>query len=143
MKKKNLHFFSINSSSRHEKRCQMLQRLFWLFQCSKNQWCPYYRFDDNNNINHKDIASTLGDFGIHFIGIKTLKEHFYKKMVNLTSYTLEFWIEYHSYSFYFQDWEKTKSKTKLIWEMMEKMTWQKIWTPYLHYMIKLNQISIP
>ena len=31
-----LHFFSINSSSRHEKRCQMLQRLFWLFQCSKN-----------------------------------------------------------------------------------------------------------
>ena len=34
-----LHFFSINSSSRHEKCCQMLQRLFWLFQCSKNpQW---------------------------------------------------------------------------------------------------------
>ena len=38
-KKKNFHFFSIDSSSRHEKRCQMLQRLFWLFQCSKNpQW---------------------------------------------------------------------------------------------------------
>ena len=35
-----LHFFSINSSSRHEKRCQMLQRLFWLFQCSKNPLCP-------------------------------------------------------------------------------------------------------
>ena len=26
----------IPSSSRHEKRCQMLQTLFWLFQCSKN-----------------------------------------------------------------------------------------------------------
>ena len=35
-KKKILHFFSINLSSRHEKSCQMLQRLFWLFQCSKN-----------------------------------------------------------------------------------------------------------
>ena len=34
-----LHFFSINSSSRHEKRCQMLRRLFWLFQCSKNPLC--------------------------------------------------------------------------------------------------------
>ena len=33
------HFFSIDSSSRHEKRCQMLQRLFWLFQCSKNPLC--------------------------------------------------------------------------------------------------------
>ena len=31
-----LHFFSIDSSSRHEKRCQMLQTLFWLFRCSKN-----------------------------------------------------------------------------------------------------------
>ena len=35
-KKKILHFFSINSLSRHENRCQMLQKLFWLFQCSKN-----------------------------------------------------------------------------------------------------------
>ena len=56
------------------------------------------RFNDNNNINHKIIASTLGDFGIHFIGIKALKVHFFKKLVNLTNYTLEFWIEYHSYS---------------------------------------------
>ena len=30
------HIFGIPSSSRHEKRCQMLQTLFWLFQCSKN-----------------------------------------------------------------------------------------------------------
>ena len=33
------HIFGISSSSRHEKRCQMLERLFWLFQCSKNPWC--------------------------------------------------------------------------------------------------------
>ena len=35
-----LHFFSIDSWSRHEKYCQMLQRLFWLFLCSKNPLCP-------------------------------------------------------------------------------------------------------
>ena len=35
MKKKKLHIFSIHSS-RHEKRCRMLQTLFWLFQCSRN-----------------------------------------------------------------------------------------------------------
>ena len=41
-KKKFLHIFSIHSSSRHEKLCQMLQRLFWLFQCSKNpRWTSY------------------------------------------------------------------------------------------------------
>ena len=39
MKKKFLHPFSIHSSSRHEKHCQKLQRLFWLFQFSKNPRC--------------------------------------------------------------------------------------------------------
>ena len=34
-----LHFFAIYSSSRHEKRCRMLERLFCLFQCSRNQQC--------------------------------------------------------------------------------------------------------
>ena len=34
-----LHIFSIHSSSRHEKRCWMLQRILWLFQCSRNQRC--------------------------------------------------------------------------------------------------------
>ena len=34
-----LHIFSIHSSSRYEKQFRMLQRLFWLFQCSKNQLC--------------------------------------------------------------------------------------------------------
>ena len=34
-----LHIFSIHSSSRTEKRCQMLQTLFLLFQCSKNPQC--------------------------------------------------------------------------------------------------------
>ena len=39
-----LHFFSIDSSSRHEKRWQMLQTLFLLFQCSKNpQFCFFSR----------------------------------------------------------------------------------------------------
>ena len=33
-------FFGIFSSSRHEKRCQILQTLFWTFQYSRNsQWC--------------------------------------------------------------------------------------------------------
>jgi hypothetical protein len=35
-----LHIFSIHLSSRHEKRCRMLQTIFWLFQCSRNQRCP-------------------------------------------------------------------------------------------------------
>ena len=43
-KKNVLHIFSINSSSKHEKRCQMLQRVFWLFQCSKNPRCIYLQF---------------------------------------------------------------------------------------------------
>ena len=34
--------FAIHSSSRYEKRCQMLQRLFSLFQGSKNQLCMVY-----------------------------------------------------------------------------------------------------
>ena len=33
------HIFGIPSSIRHEKRCQMLQTLFRLFQCSKNPRC--------------------------------------------------------------------------------------------------------
>ena len=35
-KKKKMRIFSTHSSSRHEKCCQVLQRLFWLCQCSKN-----------------------------------------------------------------------------------------------------------
>ena len=31
-----LHLFAIHSSSWHEKRCQMLERIFCLFQCSIN-----------------------------------------------------------------------------------------------------------
>ena len=34
-----LKFFVIHSSSRHEKRCRMLERIFCLFQCSRNQQC--------------------------------------------------------------------------------------------------------
>ena len=32
----NLHFFAIHSSSRHEKRCRMLERIFCIFHCSRN-----------------------------------------------------------------------------------------------------------
>ena len=34
-----LHIFAIPSSSRHEKCCRMLVRLFWLFQCSRIPQC--------------------------------------------------------------------------------------------------------
>ena len=50
--------------------------------------CYLKEFDDNNNINGKNIAFTLGEFWTHFIGTKASKVHFFKKMVNLT----------HSYS---------------------------------------------
>ena len=40
-----LHFFTIHSSSRHEKCCQMLERIFSLFQCSRNiLWYPTFAF---------------------------------------------------------------------------------------------------
>ena len=42
--------FAIHLTSRYEKRCQMLQRLFSLFQGSKNQLCisiVYYIFQDS------------------------------------------------------------------------------------------------
>ena len=41
--KKNLHFFSIPSSSRHEKCCRMSQRIYCLFQCSRNYLCKVYQ----------------------------------------------------------------------------------------------------
>ena len=48
------HIFGIPSSSRHEKRCQMLQTLFWLLQCSKNpRWKNYgtgLLFSEENNL---------------------------------------------------------------------------------------------
>ena len=34
-----LHIFRIPSSSRHEKCCQLLQTLFWVFQYSRNSHC--------------------------------------------------------------------------------------------------------
>ena len=36
VKKNILHIFAIPSSSRHEKCCRMLERIFCLFQCSRN-----------------------------------------------------------------------------------------------------------
>ena len=39
VKKYFLHFFSISSSSRHEKRCRMFKRIYCRFQCSRNYLC--------------------------------------------------------------------------------------------------------
>ena len=36
-----LHIFAIRSSSRHEKHCRMLVRLFCLFQCSRKPQCKW------------------------------------------------------------------------------------------------------
>ena len=45
------YIFGIPSSSRHEKRCQMLQTLFWLFQCSKNpRWSSKNFIKLNNSL---------------------------------------------------------------------------------------------
>ena len=51
-----LHIFGIPSSSRHGKRCKMLQTLFLLFQCSKNQLWFVLKFLQNKNKNHSRIA---------------------------------------------------------------------------------------
>jgi hypothetical protein len=37
------HIFGILLSSRHEKRCQILQTLFWVFQYSRNSQCVYLK----------------------------------------------------------------------------------------------------
>ena len=42
-----LHFFSITSSSRHEKRCRMSQRNYCLFQCSRNYLWIARNIQDN------------------------------------------------------------------------------------------------
>ena len=39
-KKNFLHFFSISSSSRHEKHYRMSKKIYCLFQCSRNYLCP-------------------------------------------------------------------------------------------------------
>ena len=51
------HIFGIPSSSRHEKRCQMLQTLFLLFQCSKN---PMWHFKKKFNANSYDLQAHWG-----------------------------------------------------------------------------------
>ena len=58
--------FAIHLTSRYEKRCQMLQRLFSLFQGSKNQlWDPTYQ---NATINFSICCTTK----IHEAGSKHL-----------------------------------------------------------------------
>jgi hypothetical protein len=50
------HIFGIPSSSRYEKHSQMLQTLFWLFQCSKNsRWDDYKVYRKFTKYNLKRI----------------------------------------------------------------------------------------
>ena len=48
LKKPSWGIFAIPSSSRHEKCGQMLETLFWLFQCSKNPLCIVFSFQIEN-----------------------------------------------------------------------------------------------
>ena len=126
---------------------QQFQRILNPLNPSKHfLWMePFYSkmFFDNNTINYKNITSTLGEFWTHFIGKKALKVYFFEKMVNLTHSYLIPTIFIKTGFFIFQDWYKNKRKTKLILEMIKKTTLQKIWTLYLHYMIRLNPMSKP
>ena len=65
-----LHIFSIHSSSRHEKGCRMLQRTFWLFQCSRNQrWTVHLSDQWNQAIYFTD------DAGSHTVLAKEKNHH--------------------------------------------------------------------
>ena len=54
-----LHIFSIHSSSRTEKRCQMLQTLFLLFQCSKNPQCVTLKLLKICSVHKQTLMSTI------------------------------------------------------------------------------------
>ena len=62
------HIFGIPSSSRHEKRCQMLQTLFWLFQYSKNPRCTMTEKYDKISVLQSNINNHWDwNYDIHFI----------------------------------------------------------------------------
>ena len=48
MRRNFLHVFGIHSSSRHEKGYRMLERLFCLFQCSRNIGCGCFKLKKKN-----------------------------------------------------------------------------------------------
>ena len=74
-------FFSFRSSSRHEKRCQILQTLLWVFQYSRNiQWtCLVSSLTDPSSKqvlcirqNHMDIilfSKLKIDLFFHYLGL--------------------------------------------------------------------------
>ena len=65
------HNFGIPSSSRHEKRCQMLQTLFWLFQCSKNPRCKvsFWNLDETVSTLFQFYPAQIVSDKTHFIQI--------------------------------------------------------------------------
>ena len=59
-----LNIFAIHSSSRHEKRCRMLGRIFCLFQCSRNiRWSGWFgQVVTRNNMQANLYISSWFDF---------------------------------------------------------------------------------
>ena len=69
------HSFGIPSSRRHEKRCQILQILFWLFQCSKNPRCDAF----GSRRNKKYPLLGPGEYGNTSCGVfkQGVQKYFY------------------------------------------------------------------
>ena len=78
-----MHFFSIPTSSRHEKHCRMSKRIYCLFQCSINYLCMARNFNIGTLLycismiflmvaiqirRYKTMA--VAHSPIHFIGVK-------------------------------------------------------------------------
>merc|ERR1740129_2595189 len=54
------YIFAIHSSSRYEKRCQMLQRLFSLFQGSKNQlWLDIKKLQNTKKTLYTKLSANM------------------------------------------------------------------------------------
>ena len=90
------HIFGIPSSSRHEKLCQMLQTLFWLFQCSRNPQCTamfIYRNKSNRFLIIKENIHIF--FQAHFFSPKILQHYCLIWLSIITSpkgKQLDFWL---------------------------------------------------
>ena len=88
---------------------------------------PFYSkiFYNNNNINHQNITSTLGEFWTHFIGIKALKAHFFKKMVNLTHSELIFSIFIKMGFSFCRIEKKTKGRQSWFWKWSRRQHYRR------------------
>ena len=89
-KKKILHFFSIDSSSRHEKRCQMLQTLFLLFQCSKNPLWTAATLTTQQVINLSATVRILHCVNYLFISLTSVLE-FHFRVYKISEIWRKFW----------------------------------------------------